>query len=346
MRSQKIMLPLASALLAAVTVTLVVSILNLAEIEEPWNIVVVSEVLQLTRLTLVVALAHALVLGLPLFLILRSMRKQVGAVACALGGFLVGAVPIGLSVLSTAIGMRGPQSESIGGKATVINGVTTLAGWIEYAQGVGFWGSLGTAGGLSFWGAMRISGQIGGTPNLSRAQTSRSLASTWSIVFPAVLLTCAIFLLPSWVKDNSCHNLFRDRQIGINPEIYASIKLSPEDWPTLRQIFVDFGSSHSLSFRSDEQIQGGNILWRDLNLCNEAGINIDALDQPWAAQTNSPHADHEIDLSVFDLKAGSEWKPLARDLLNRIDMTWPQKTTLLGPDGKAMSIEEAVRGQH
>ena len=346
MRSQQITLPLASAILAAVTVTLLLTILDLAEIEEPWNIVVASEVLELTRLTFVVALAHALVLGLPLFLILRSMRKKVGAVPCALGGFLVGAVPVGLFVLSSAIEMSGHQSEWIGGKATVINGATTLAGWIEYAQSVGFWGLLGIAGGLSFWGAMRVSGQMADTPNRSQAQTSRSLASSWSIVFTAVLLTCAIFLLPSLVRDNSCHNLFRDRQIGINSQIYARIKLSSEDWPTLRQIFIDFGSAHSLSFRSDEQIRRGNILWSDLNLCNEAGINIDALDQPWPPQINSLHADQDIDLSVFDLKAGSDWKPLARDLLNRIDMTWPQKTVLHGPDGKVISIEEALKGRH
>jgi hypothetical protein len=340
------MLALASAVLAAVAVTLLVTIPLLAEIEEPWNIVVASEVLELTRLTFVVALAHALVLGLPLFLILRSMRRQVGAFPCALGGFLVGAVPIGLLVLRSAVGMSSHESESIGGEDTVINGVTTLAGWIEHAQSVGFWGLLGIAGGLSFWGAMRVSGQMADTPNQSEAQSSRSLAGSWSIVFAAVLLTCAIFLLPSVVKDNSCHNLFRDRQIGINPQIYAHIKLSPEDWPTLRQIFVDFGAAHSLSFRSDEQIRSGNLLWRDLNLCNESGINIEALDQPWLSQINSPHADRDINLSVFDLKAGSEWKPPARDLLNRIDMTWPQKTTILGPDGKVITVEEALEGRH
>jgi hypothetical protein len=344
MRLQQLILVLASTVLAAVTVTLLLTIPLLAEIEEPWNIVVASEILELTRLTFVVALARALVLGFPLFLVLRSIRGQVGAALCLLGGFLVGAVPTGLFVLSSVIEMSSHQSESIGGKATVIDGVTTLAGWIGHAESVGFWGLLGIAGGLSFWGAMRVSGQMADTPNQSQAQSNKSLAGSWGIAFAATVLTFAIFLLPGVVRDKSCHNLFRDRQIGINPQIYARIKLSSEDWPTLRQIFVDFGKAHSLSFRSDEQIRSGNILWRDLNLCNEEGINIDALDQPWPPQTNSPRVDREIALSVFDLKADSNWKPLAGDLLNRISVTWPQKTTISGPDGKVISIEKALKG--
>ena|SRR5580700_10874987 len=71
MRSQQIMpllaLALASALLAALVATLLLTIPTLAQIEEPWNIVVVSEALTFARLTFIVALAHALILGLPLF---------------------------------------------------------------------------------------------------------------------------------------------------------------------------------------------------------------------------------------------------------------------------------------
>jgi hypothetical protein len=327
------MVALASAVLAAITVTLLLSIPFLAEIEEARSIIVASEDVQLTRVIFGVALPHALVLGLPLFVILRSMRRQVGVLACALGGFLVGAVPIGLFILWSAMEIR-------------TNGVTTPACRIEDAQGVGFWGLLGMAGGLSFWGAMRVSGQMADTPNQSEAHSSRSLAGSLSIVFGAVLLTCAIIVLPSVVRDNSCHNLFRDRQIGIDPQISARIKLSPADWPTLRQIFADFGAAHSLAFRSDEPTRRGKILWSDLNLCNESGINIDALDRTWPPQNNFPHADRDIELNVFDLDAGSDWKPLGRDLLNMIDITLPQKTTILGPDGKAISIEEALKGRH
>lgn len=335
------MLLLASALLAAVVATLLFNIPTLAQIEEPWNIVVVSQALTLARTTFIVAVAHALVLGLPAFLLVRSTRRvRVGT--CALGGFLIGAVPFGVLAMISMIGL---QSASSGGKPTVINGVPTLAGWIEYAYAVGSTGLFGLAGGLTFWVAMRLSGQIVGKPNKPEAQSNRLRAGSWSIVSVAVLLTCTIFFSPSLVRDDSCHNLFRDGRTSIGPQIYADIKLSAEDWPTLRQIFVDFGAAHSLSFRSDEQIRSGNITRLELNLCNEAGINIDAVDQPWLTQINSPLADRGIKFGVYELKAGSDWNPLARDLLNKIDMTWPQKTTFRGPDGKIISVEEALKGR-
>ena len=88
-------LALASALLAALVATLLLTIPTLAQIEEPWNIVVVSEALTFARLTFIVALAHALILGLPLFFFLRSIHR-LGIASCVLAGFLVGAVPFGV----------------------------------------------------------------------------------------------------------------------------------------------------------------------------------------------------------------------------------------------------------
>jgi hypothetical protein len=335
------MVLLASALLAAVIATLLFIIPTLVQIEVPWNIVVVSQVLTLTRTTFIVAAAHALVLGLPLFLLVHSM-KRVGVATCALGGFLIGAVPSGVFILISMIGLH---SASSGGKPTVINGVPTLAGWIEYAYAVGSAGWFGLTGGLTFWGAMRLSGQIAGKRNEPEAQSSELRASSWSVVSVAALLTCATLILPSAVMDNSCHNLLRDGRTSIGPQFSADLKLPAEDWPTLRQIFVDFAAAHSLCLRSDEHVQDRNIMWRDLNLCNEAGINIDALDQPWLTQINSSLADRGINFRVFALKPSSDWKPLARDLLNRIDMAWPQKTTFRGPDGKVLSAEEALKGR-
>jgi hypothetical protein len=341
MRPQQLIPLLGSAVLAAAIATVLLTIPTLAQIEEPWNIVVVSQVLALARTTFIVTVAHALVLGLPLFLFLLSIR-HVGVVTCALGGFLVGAVPFGVLALTSMIGL---QSASTDGKATVINGVPTLAGWIEYAQGVGFVGLFGIAGGLAFWIALRFSGHMAVTPNRPDTQSSKIHAGSWSIGSAAVVLTCAILVMPNVVRDNSCHNLFRDDRTSIGPQIHADMNLSAEDWSTLKQIFVNFGAANSLSFRGDEKIRHGNIVWRDLNLCSEAGINIDAVDQPWLARINSPLADRGIKFSVYELKPTSDWKPLAHDLLNRIEIAWPQKTTFRGANGKILSVEEALKGR-
>ncbi len=69
------------------------------------------------------------------------------------------------------------------------------------------------------------------------------------------------------------------------------------------------------------------------------------LDQRWLTQINSSLADRGISFSVYALKPSTDWKPLARDLLNRIDMTWPQKVAFRGPDGKVTSVEEALKGR-
>jgi hypothetical protein len=66
---------------------------------------------------------------------------------------------------------------------------------------------------------------------------------------------------------------------------------------------------------------------------SEAGVNIDAVERPGLAQINSRIADRGIEITVYELKPGTDWKPLARDLINRIDTTWPQKITFRGPDG-------------
>jgi hypothetical protein len=124
-------------------------------------------------------------------------------------------------------------------------------------------------------------------------------------------------------------NLFRDGRTSIGPQIGADISLPAEEWPTLTQIFVDFGRTHSLSFRRDERIRRGTLMWRDLNLCSEAGVNIDAVEQPGLAQMKSRIADRGIEITVYELKPGSDWKPLARDLIDRHDVApedhipWP-----------------------
>jgi hypothetical protein len=340
MPSREFISSLAAALLSAVVVTLLFTVLTLTEIEEPWNIVVVSQVLSLARITLVVVLAHALLLGLPLFLFLRSLSR-VGIISCALGGFLVGTAP--LAVLDL-ISMFGVQNASTDGKATVINGVPTLAGWIEYAQAVGFAGAFGLAGGLTFWLALRLSRQRIEAPNAMEAHPGKRRTGPWRIAI-ALLLTCALFGLPSVVRDSSCHNLFRDGRASIGPQVAGEIKLMADDWPMLTRLFVDFGEKQSLSFRSDEEIRRGTIMWRDLNLCSEAGVNIDAIDRPWLTQINSPLAYRGIQFSVYELKAGSDWNRLARDLLDKIEMTWPHKMTFRGPDGKEISVQEALKGR-
>ncbi len=327
MRSQQLMLLLAAAVFAAFAATLAFVIPFLVQVEEPINIVLVTEVLNLTMTTFTVAIAHAVLLGLPLFLLVRRMRPRVGIAVCALGGFVVVAMPFGVLAL---LSMFSVQTASSDGQPTVVNGVPTLAGWVQYIRTVGLAGLLGLVGGLTFWAAMRRSG---------------SNTQSWSVISAAAVLTCGVFILPVVVRDRSCHNLFRDGRTSVGPQVHANLKVPAEDWKRLEQTFADFGQAQALSIRRDEQIRDGRIMWRGVDLCNDTGVSVSVYDEPWLARMHSPRADEGMTLSIYSLKPGSDWKPLARHLLNEIETTWPQKTTFRGPSGQILSLEDAMNGR-
>lgn len=340
MRRGILPLVFASATISAVAVTLVVTVQGAAEIEEPLNIVVLSQTVSVARITFFVALAHAVLLGVPAYLLLRP-RLRVGFIACCIGGFAVGAVPLGILGLFT---MTMLTSASTGGTPTVVNHVPTLAGWIEYAEGVGWAGLLGLIGGVAFWIGLRFSGQTSRENFQVGPQSTTRLTFSFVAISIAILSAAAIVLLPSFVTDNSCHNLFRNGRTSIGPQVLADINLGADDWPRLQRLLSKFASANSLSFRADEQIRDGKIFWRDLNLCDD-NVNIDALDQPWLSQINSPLAGRGINLSIYQLRSSSDWKPLARGVLNQIEARWPGRTTFTGPDGNTISIQQAMEGR-
>lgn len=326
MRLQQHLHLLGAALFAAFGATLAFVIPFCVQIEEPINILVVTQILNLTMTTFMVAIAHAVLLGLPLFLLVRRMRSHVGIAACSLGGFVVAALPFGVLAL---VSMLSVQNASTDGKSTIVNGVPTLFFWIEYIRIIGLTGLLGLVGGLTFWAAMR----------------SGSCRRPWSVVSAAALLTFGVFILPVVVRDGSCHNLFRDGRTSVRPQVYANLKVPAEDWRTLEQVFADFRHAHALSIRGDEQLRNGRRTWRTLDLCNEAGISINVYDEPWLAREHSPRADDSMKLSIYSLKPDSDWKPLARYLLNELETIWPEKTTFRGPSGQILSFEDAMKGR-
>jgi hypothetical protein len=102
--------------------------------------------------TFVIALAHAVLLGLPLFLVFRS-KGWINVMSCVVSGFAVGAVPAG--VLTSP--MQHPElhtSASVDGVPTIINGVIIAAGWVSNVTPLIYFGSFGALGGFAFWVAL------------------------------------------------------------------------------------------------------------------------------------------------------------------------------------------------
>ncbi len=86
-----------------------------------------------------------IILGLPTFFILRR-HFDAKLVNCSLAGAAVAALP--WFVLST---LSLPDSASIGGRATVIDGSLTTYGWVTNLTFVGQLALHGAAGGALFW---------------------------------------------------------------------------------------------------------------------------------------------------------------------------------------------------
>ena len=83
--------------------------------------------------TLVIALSHAVLLGLPLFLIFQS-RGWIGIGTCVVLGFVIGAMPAGHSILSHVGSPPFFANAWAGGMPTVTSGLNIAAIWVSYMK--------------------------------------------------------------------------------------------------------------------------------------------------------------------------------------------------------------------
>ena len=99
--------------------------------------------------TLVVALSHAVLFGLPIFLIFQ-FREWIGITACVVLGFAIGAVPAGILDFPVS-GLALHASAWASSTPTATNGLSTAAIWVSYIKPLMYLGLLGAFGGLVFW---------------------------------------------------------------------------------------------------------------------------------------------------------------------------------------------------
>ena len=96
-----------------------------------------------------VSSAHAIVIGVPVYLFLR-WRGWANAFTSVIGGALVGAVPVALLLFPGGNRFAG-SSASVGGVPTMVNGAATEAGWNGYFNTLLVFGAFGAASGFLFW---------------------------------------------------------------------------------------------------------------------------------------------------------------------------------------------------
>jgi hypothetical protein len=100
-------------------------------------------------LTLFISGAFVLLLGLPAYFILRYF-KFINWWATLISGFILGAAPMAIFTWPLSYPELNTNA-SVNGVQTIINGTPTMAGWLQFVEGVSFFGGCGLAAALVFW---------------------------------------------------------------------------------------------------------------------------------------------------------------------------------------------------
>jgi hypothetical protein len=104
---------------------------------------------------LAISAAHVVALGIPAYLLLR-WRRALRWWSALLSGFILGAVPVG--IFSWPLRYAGPgSSASVNGVETMVDGIPTMAGWLQYLGGISFFGACGALAVAAFWVARGMS---------------------------------------------------------------------------------------------------------------------------------------------------------------------------------------------
>lgn len=110
--------------------------------------------------TFATAFCHAVLLGLPLFLIFRPM-SSINVAACIVFGLVIGTAPIRAIIWSTQY-FELYAHAAVRGVPTVTSGMAIPAGWITYVRALVYFGCFRAIDGFAFWAALISSGAIAG----------------------------------------------------------------------------------------------------------------------------------------------------------------------------------------
>jgi len=296
---------------------------------------------RLVPFVLVVAFAHAVVLGWPAFLLGRSLGR-VNLISSAILGFMIGACPIPLLTLVMPIGSN--TSASIDGVPTMVNGIPTLIGLLYDLLYWSLFGGLGALGGILFFVIVKLAGGSVRPRSETPAPVSRrSSLATSGLAVVALLLTATAFAIPGITMDRTCHNMFRDGRTSVGTRVNVVLAVAVDDWPRVTQIFQDFAAAHHLSFRNSSHASPGVVDMLDLSLCNERGLNIHSLEQVWHQKNVSVPDKRGVSLGVYELRDGSDWRSEARELIARLEAVWPGRIQFKDNLGRDIPMPEELR---
>lgn len=97
----------------------------------------------------IISMAHVLLLGLPAYALLRRRIKRWWSVLLA--GFVLAAIPFAFYSWPLESSAKYKSSLIVNGTPMIVDGIPTVAGWVQYAQGVTLFGGCGVLSALAFW---------------------------------------------------------------------------------------------------------------------------------------------------------------------------------------------------
>jgi len=100
-----------------------------------------------------VATAFVVVLGVPAYFLLRKLNA-VRWWSTVATGFILGAVPYTIFAWPLQYAEL-HSSSTVDGVQTMIDGIPTAAGWIQFTSAALFFGACGAVGALAFWAVSR-----------------------------------------------------------------------------------------------------------------------------------------------------------------------------------------------
>lgn len=305
--------------------------------------------LQILPFVFFVALAHALVLGVPLFLLLRRKAWANGFSATA-AGFGIGCLPVG--VLTWPLRLAGSGSNSwIGPERipTVVDGVPTSAGWLAYGELVVQFGGYGALAGLAFWLAIRALARasLGGsgektTPTMIRGQRKAAPFARQLLVAGIAAVSIGIIMIPTITKDRSCHNVLRDGRSHIGSQLNIDLQVTDEDWSALTQSLQGFAADHGLAFRNDSEVRPGVVRTLYLSLCN-SGVTVATAEQRWAANGYKNLAKGRgVGIAFYQVQENADWQSLARGIVAVLNQQWPGQVQFRGKRGQVVPMPDEI----
>lgn len=285
----------------------------------------------LAAMVFVAILALEAIVALPLYFALRA-AGWVNQVTVALSGFAVGALPIAFFMWPLRTWYKG-SSSSRNGVDTMIDGVPTPAGWLDFVWVSALFGVFGMIGAAIFWStvtALQKQEQEAGSPKPT-PPVARRRWKRIAVIGAVPALVVALFALPYATKDRSCHNHFRDYSpFGldaptITPRANIYVRAGPDDWKALAAVVQAYARDNRLEFLDLSQDEGGYRSFY-VSACDDSGIAVSALDSRFPGMAHLDTQRTELSVAVYELRPNPAWPRYTASLVQALEKRWPGAT--------------------